>query len=180
MENLKSDDFLNLIVAIKNGDKNAFSLLYDKISAPLYTFILRIVKNEDIANDVLQDVFVKIWKNVSSFDSNKSKFFTWAVNIAKNSAIDSLRKKSYTSEIHNTVSNVEYNITNHKEEQNIDVIGIVDLIDKLPDYYKKIIRMGYYEGYSQTEIAERLEIPLGTVKTRARAGLKELKKLMGA
>ena len=103
MKNYNTDYINNLVLAVASGDKSAFSKLYDEFSAPVYTYILKIVKNEDLAADILQDVFVKVWKNIPQFDVAKSKFFTWTINIAKNTALDAIKKKSYSSEIHNTV-----------------------------------------------------------------------------
>ncbi len=84
-----------LVALLKSGAANAMGILYDNYSGALYGVIVRIVEKEDAAEDVLQEVFIKIWKNISSYEPTKGRLYTWLVNIARNSAIDSLRVKDW-------------------------------------------------------------------------------------
>ena len=173
-----------LVTALKNGDQNALSYLYDNYSAALFGVIMRIVGSQtaspadkENAEDVLQDVFVKIWKNISLYDRSKGKLYTWLINIARNAAIDSLRVKDHKlkskiQSIDNSVRSInrQYNTSIHA-----DHIGLKALVDKMKPEYKQLIDKLYFEGYTQEEAAKELDIPLGTVKTRIRSAIGQLR-----
>jgi RNA polymerase sigma-70 factor (ECF subfamily) len=163
-----------LVKALQNGDESAFSKLYDMYSGALYGLILKIVLDEEIAQDVLQDSFVKIWKNCQSYSQEKGTFYTWMLNICRNTAIDSFRKtkKERENKIQKEADNVSS--LNH-ESININTIGLMELIDKLPEEQRIVIDYLYFRGYTQQELSDELNIPLGTVKTRARNAVIELK-----
>lgn len=171
-----SDDIL--LQKIKSGDKLAFEQLYDKYSSAINGILFKILNDEEQASDVLQDAFVKVWTNINDYNSSKGSFFTWILNIARNRAIDLLRKKSSTSEIRNTVSNVNFNLENHQTTFSVDAIGVNEMILQLKPELQIIIHLTYFKGYTQEEIAEELKIPLGTVKTRVRTAMQELKNLI--
>ena len=169
------EELLNLL---KNKDGNAFSYLYDNYSAALYGVILRILKqDEGAAEDILQDAFMKIWSKIAMYDASKGTLFTWMLNIARNSAIDALRtvKRVEVFSIDEKVSAIDKEYQSGSKE---DSIGLKAVINKLKAEHKVIIDMAYFGGYTQEEIANSLNMPLGTVKTRTRAALMELRKMI--
>lgn len=167
-----------LIARIKQQDKEAFAKLYDNYSGALFGVILRVVQKESVAEDVLQEAFVKIWKNFKRYDSSKGRLFTWMLNIAKNTAIDKLRSKSYKQEIQVAGDDVYVLDKNSHYETNTDIIGLRENVAKLKPEYKAVIDLTYFGGYTHEEAAEELDLPLGTVKSRIRIAIRELKKLL--
>ncbi len=168
-----------LISALKSGDKNALGMVYDRYGAALYGVVLRIVQSPEVAEEVVQDVFLKIYRNISSFDENKGKFYTWALNIARNSAIDATR----TSDYRNRQKTDQFDFVVYRESnpasQFVEGIGLKELVGKLDEKHRKVIDLAYFQGYTQTEIEQALNIPIGTVKTRMRLAIKELRKVFG-
>ncbi len=168
-----------LILAIQNKEKVGAEALYNMYSSSLYGVIFRIVQHEEIAEDLLQDAFLKIWNSFSSYDSSKGRLFTWMVNIARNIAIDKTRSKDFrnsskTEDIDNIVLSLE---DNYKSEMNPETLGLKDLVEKLKPDHRLILDLVYFKGYTHIEVAEKLEIPLGTVKTRLRNAIITLRKV---
>ena len=168
----------NIIQGLKQQNKESIAQLYDQYGATLYGIILKIVQHEEIAKDVLQEVFVKIWKNGARYDTKKGSIFTWMLNIARNTAIDktrsvSFRQKGKIQDLDQTV----YNNTSLTTEQNTDVIGLKSFVNGLDEKYREIIDLVYFRGYTQKEVEKHLNIPLGTVKSRVRIALRELKRI---
>jgi RNA polymerase sigma factor (sigma-70 family) len=152
--------------------------LYDHYSGALYAVILNIVPDKDIASDVLQEVFVKIWKQIETYDTTKGRLFTWMLNIARNASIDMVRSKNYQKNQQNReLSETVYDAAG-SFETNTDKIGLRKLVHSLKDDYKVLVELSYFEGFTQDEISKMLDIPLGTVKTRLRAALIQLKRLV--
>ncbi|WP_420388658.1 RNA polymerase sigma factor [Roseivirga sp.] len=167
-----------LVLRLKNKDKAALSYLYDKYSAALYGVASRVIKNEDITQEVLQDVFVKIWNKIDQYDAAKGRFFTWMMNLTRNASIDKLRSKEF-SRSSKTDSIDDYVYTFDREnstEMSTDAIGVKSLMDDLVDDQKFVLHKIYFEGFTHTEIAEEYDIPLGTVKSRLRSALKHMRK----
>lgn len=169
-----------LVADLKKGSESAMTILYENYSAALYGIILRVVVSEEAAEDVLQETFVKIWKNIEKYDRTKGRLFTWLVNIARNCAIDSTRVKDYKtkSQIRSIDNSVRSVNRQHKVYQKPDHIGLKDIIEKMKPEYKILIDKLYFEGYTQEEAAEELNIPLGTVKTRIRAAMNVLREIL--
>jgi RNA polymerase sigma-70 factor (ECF subfamily) len=167
-----------LIALLYKQDNGAMSILYDNYSSALYGVIFRIVQSDEIAEDVMQDAFVKIWKNFPQYDASKGKLFTWIINIARNLAIDKVRSKDFVNSSKNRDIDdiVSYVDLNNNHSYNPDLIGMKELVNKLAPEQKKIIDLLYYGGFTQAEVAETLNIPLGTVKTRARLAIGVLRK----
>ena len=169
-----------LIIKFQQKDAKAFESLYEMYNESIFGVINTVVKNDDIATEVLQDVFIKAWNKSDSYTSKKGRFFTWLLNIARNAAIDKVRSKSYK----NTQQNQDIDFFVHSIESNdnldqkINAIGIKKYIGKLAEKCKQIIDFIYFKGYTQKETAETLEIPLGTVKTRNRNCISELRKVL--
>ena len=169
-----------LIALLKGGDESAFAYLYDNYSAALYGIIYRIINNNQLAEDVLQEAFVKIWNNFSSYDASKGRLFTWMVNIARNLSIDTTRGKSYKQQMkiqsnENAVTNASNRVN---ENERFDLLGVRQQLTALKEDQKQIIDLAYFQGFTQNEISQKLGIPLGTVKTKIRTAILELKKIL--
>lgn len=169
-----------LVAQLKAKNKDALSYLYDHYSAALNGVVLRILKNEDLAEEILQDVFLKIWNRIDSYDPGKGRLFTWMLNLARNQAIDKTRSKEMskgnkTDDIDNLVGNVD---KENASEMFVDSIGLTEVLEKLPDDQKFVVEYLYFKGYTQSELAEDHNIPLGTVKTRLRMAMITLRSLM--
>ena len=164
---------------MQQGDKKAFEKIYNAYANTLYGIVLRIVKTEEVATGVLQEVFIKIWKNVKKYDSDKSTFFTWILNIARNTAIDQYRKQKIRQTVPVQDHDQEISFTHlSKSETETDHIDLIDMIKKLSPDQKKTLEYLYFKGYTQQEFSEEQGVPLGTVKTRARTALIALRKFM--
>ncbi len=164
------------IAALKAKDKTAFADLYDKYSGALLNIILRIVNNQELAEDVLQESLLKIWRNTDKYDENKSTIFTWMLNICRNTAIDALRKKGSRPTIQSDIENV-YVSSAHTIETNVNLIGVKDSLKYLTTEQSLAIQAVYFNGLTHEDAAQFLNLPLGTVKTRIRMGLVTLKKV---
>lgn len=167
-------------MALQNKDQAAFSYLYDNYSGALYGVIKRVVEAEEIANDVLQEAFVKIWKNIGGYDASKGSIFTWMMNICRNTAIDEVRSKNFKKEAQNqNIDDIVSIVDNqNKVEQKVDHIGIKKIVQNLKPEHRILIDKIYFEGYTQDEVSKELDIPLGTVKTRVRAAMTHLREVM--
>ncbi|HLC82888.1 MAG TPA: sigma-70 family RNA polymerase sigma factor [Bacteroidia bacterium] len=167
-----------LVSLLKNKDIKAFDALYNNYSSSLFGIISRIIPTEEIAQDILQDVFVKIWKSTDMYDKSKGRLYTWMLNIARNSAIDYSRSKQFKSETKNQdIDNSVYEVNKQKSSSfNTDVIGLKEEVTRLKEDYRILIDLIYFKGFTQEETAKELNIPLGTVKTRVRAAIIELRK----
>jgi RNA polymerase sigma factor (sigma-70 family) len=164
-----------LFTALKAGNEQAFSYLYDHYSGSLYSIILQIVKIPETANDVLQEVFISIWRKIATYDPMKGRLFTWMLNISRNASIDMLRSKSYQNSLKNQeITDTVYgsDLVNHTP---VDSIGLGRFMGKLRPEHRVLIELAYFKGYTQEEIAEIEDIPLGTVKTRIRNALLQLR-----
>ncbi len=169
-----------LVSLLKNKDMVAYNALYDNYSAALYGVIARVVPAEEIAEDILQDVFVKIWKSIESYDKTKGRLYTWMLNIARNSSIDYARSKQ--SKLDTKIQDIDNSVYEVNKQtstaMNTDTIGVKEEVVKLKDDYRILIDLIYFKGYTQEETAKQLNIPLGTVKTRVRAAIIELRKTL--
>lgn len=165
-----------LLDAVRRGDREAFATLYDRYSAALYGVILKVVKEEARAEEVLQDAFVKIWRNIASYDPAKGRPFTWMLNIARNTAIDLVRTADYRqgASVQGLDKHV-YRTGSDELREGIGHIGVDRVLQGMPGEQREMIDMAYYQGYTQQEIAERTGLPLGTVKSRTRSALTYLR-----
>lgn len=166
---------------MRGKDRLALEYLYDHYSGALYGAILRIVRKEDIADEVLQDVFLKIWDKFDSYDNTKGKLFTWILNVARNQAIDKTRSREISKEKKTTgIDNVVNRIDRSEYlEQGIDDIGVKDILKDLPEEQRFVVEYLYFKGYTQSELADEHNIPLGTIKTRLRLAMKQLRTTLG-
>lgn len=167
----------DLVTLLKSKDKRGFELLYDNYSKVLYGIILKIVHSEPLAEDVLQDAFVKIWKNIDAYDASKGTLFTWILNVSRNTAIDKIRSQSYksTTKIQSLDNNVSMLDSQSNTHSKVDHIGLDKVVSSLKPEQKIIIEYIYFKGFTQAEVAEELNIPLGTVKTRVKSAINHLR-----
>lgn len=165
-----------IVTLLECGDKKAITLLYDNYSDALYGVIKKIIADDDTAQDVLQESFIKIWRYSKKYDSDKAKLFTWLYRIAYNTAIDKVRsqKNKDGKEVQMETSNV-YKIS--ADELNQDVMDMQKHLGSLDEKYQIVINALFFEGMTQQEASEELDIPLGTIKSRLKIGLRELKKI---
>ena len=166
-----------LLVLIYKKDERAFTYLYDMYSKSLFSVINVLIKNREEAEDVLQDVFVKIWKNIDSYHESKGRFYTWILNIARNTSIDKLRSKNFNNNQKNLSSDnfVNYFEDSSKLADKVDTIGLQEFVKRLKPKCIQIIDLLFFKGYTQQEASDELAIPLGTVKTQNRNCINDLR-----
>jgi RNA polymerase sigma-70 factor (ECF subfamily) len=170
----------DLVSALQQQDQQAFSYLYDNYSGALFGLIYKMVNDKELAEDILQETFVKIWNNFSNYNSGKGRLFTWMINLTRNLTIDTLRSKGYKKQnkIHSDESSVNNYSDNANAAEKFDAMGVRKQLTLLKNDQKKIIDLAYFGGFTQEEISKQLGIPLGTVKTRMRAAILELRKIL--
>ena len=166
-----------LLQLIYKKDEKAFTHIYDMYSKSLFSVINVLMKNREESEDVLQEVFIKIWKNIDSYNESKGRFYTWMLNIARNSTIDKLRSKNFNNSQKNLTAD---NFVNQLEDSNklvnlVDSIGIQEFVKKLKPKCIQIIDLLFFKGYTQQEASDELAIPLGTVKTQNRNCISDLR-----
>ncbi|MFD2524091.1 RNA polymerase sigma factor [Emticicia soli] len=172
-----------LVALLKDKDQRGFNILYNNYSSALYGVLNKVIQSNDDANDLLQDTFLKIWKNIDNYDSSKGSIFTWMMNIARNLAIDKVRSADFRDSNYNV--SIEDKVLHQIDDeyqtaQDVDGIGLQKIVDKLKPEYKQLIDLIYYKGYTQAEVSEEYGIPLGTVKTRIKSAVNTLRGLLQA
>ncbi|WP_316793463.1 RNA polymerase sigma factor [Pedobacter frigoris] len=167
-----------LVSKLKSQDTIAIQALYDMYSGALLGVISRIIQQTEVAEDLLQETFIKIWNSADSYDSSKGRLFTWMMNIARNLSIDKLRSKDFknSSKNQDIENNVDFIDTQKEITFNADLLGLKDMVTALKPEYNNVLDMVYFKGYTHVEAAEELNLPLGTVKTRIRMAIMELRK----
>jgi RNA polymerase sigma factor (sigma-70 family) len=169
-----------LVLSLKQRDESAFSYLYDNYSAALNGVIYGMVNDFATTEDILQEAFLKIWNNIDSYDETKGKLYTWMRRIANNLTIDTLKSKLHKQQ--SKVVDNELAVVNLQANNNITArLNTMDLqkkLDTLDPKQRVIIDMSYFQGYTQEEIAKELDMPVGTVKTRIRSAIIELRKIL--
>jgi len=167
-----------LVMLLKQRQESAFSYLYDHYSGSLYSVILSIVPDRELSNDILQEVFVKIFRQIETYDTTKGRLFTWMLNIARNASIDAVRSKNYQQNQQNRELTENIYEAGGVTQTNTDKIGLRKIVNKLKEEYRVLVELSYFEGFTQEEISKMLNIPLGTVKTRLRTALIQLKQVI--
>jgi len=164
------------IARLQRQDQAVIGELYEAYSGALYGVVLRIVQSPELAQQVLQDTFLKAWRNGTSYDTSKGRLFTWLVNIARNTAIDATR----TAHFQHSKKTGTLDVLVHNPgglSVNPEHIGIREIVDRLDEKYRLLIELMYFQGYTQEEAAEETGIPIGTIKTRLRYAISELRRL---
>lgn len=169
-----------LIQQLRSGCPKTFKKLYKMYSTALLGVIGRIVKSDEVAEDLLQEVFVKIWKSIDRYETSKGRLFTWMMSMTRNLAIDYTRSKANLQKAKR--SPIEElsagQFTHYQTSMNPDVIGIKTLTGHLKGSEKDVLDLIYFQGYTHMEVAETLNLPLGTVKTRLRRAILTLRTLL--
>lgn len=169
-----------LLELLRQKSEAGFKHLYNHYSGALYGVIFRIVQSKEYTEEIIQDVFVKIWNSIHQYDSVKGRLYTWMINISRNTAIDYLKSKAFQNELKNqTLPDFVYNSAAlSTSNRTSDFIGFSDVLANLETDKREMIDLAYYQGYTQNEISEKLQMPLGTIKTKMRNALIKLKDLL--
>lgn len=170
----------SIVDRLLRHEKDAFEQLYDDYSAAIYGLTLKILKDEALAEDALQETFVRIWRKIQTYDASKGRLFTWMLNIARNISIDMLRARE-SRKVSQTSSLQQYSFDAKGPSTTMQVehIGLREIVDGLPPDQKLVIDLIYFLGYTQSEVAEEFDIPLGTVKSRVRLAMNHLRAKIG-
>src|SRR6185503_17892371 len=164
-----------LIASIRAGNQSAMAELYDRYSSIVYAVAMRVLGDTAAAEDVLQEIFMQLWRNPGTFDASRGSLAPWLAVIARNRAVDVLRKRRPQDDIENVTLSVEPDLA--AEADRSRVAGKVRaVLSQMPALQRSALEMAYFEGYSHSEIADKTGEPLGTIKTRIRAGLMLLRK----
>ena len=180
LQEIKKYSEEELVAQLQGRNQQAFAYLYDNYAAALNGIIFRLVDDKELAEDILQEAFIKIWNNFSNYDTTKGRLFTWMLNLTRNLTIDTLRSKGYKKQ--SKISSDENSVSNYADTnatlEKFDGIGIRKQLSNLKPEQRSIIDMAYFNGYTQDEISKEMGIPLGTVKTRMRSAILELRKML--
>ena len=170
-----------LILQFQQKDIKAYEKLYNMYCNSISGVVNTIVKNDNVAQEITQDVFIKAWNNAASYSSKKGRFFTWILNIARNAAIDYTRSKKFKQSKQNLNANFFVDIleTSRSLDTETDTIGLKEFVTKLGEKCKAVIELLYFKGFTQKEASEELEMPIGTIKTRNRNCIGELRTMLG-
>jgi RNA polymerase sigma-70 factor (ECF subfamily) len=171
-----------LLSAIARGDEQALASLYDRYRLILFGLIRRILHSRPEAEDVLQEVFLQVWQKAADFNHARGRPFTWLVTLARSRAIDRLRSlgardRLATASAREETEEVADAVTDAILSERGKVVR--DALQELPEEQQQVLLLAYFDGFTQSEIAERLGSPLGTVKTRMRSGMIKLRDLLG-
>ena len=168
----------HIVELLQERNEKAISLLYEHYGDTLYGVAHKVVRNEELAQDVVQESFVKIWKKSDTYDSSKAKLFTWLFRITRNTAIDKLRSVNtkMDKEIQMDVSDV-YNLG--VDSIKPELIDVRENLEKIEEKYQIVLDALFFQGMTQQEASDELDIPLGTIKSRLKIGLRELRKIYG-
>lgn len=164
-----------LVKSLQERSEKAFGYLYDNYSGSLFGIIHSIITDTETANDVLQDVFINIWRKIGSYDASKGRLFTWMLNVARNAAIDKIRSKGFKDGLKNQPMSENVNVN---AEPAINDVGLRKVISRLKPEHRVLVDLSYFQGFTHEEIAKSMNIPLGTVKTRIRTALMQLRTLI--
>ncbi|MBR9921203.1 MAG: sigma-70 family RNA polymerase sigma factor [Bacteroidetes bacterium] len=173
-------DTSQLVQLIKDQNEEGLSLLYQNYSGALLHMIMKIIPEQNLAEELLQDTFVKIWDKIHLFDPTKGRLFTWMAQIARNTSLDKRRLVGYQNRKQTEKLDMLVDSGNSPAaEMKVADSGLQKVISKLDPDKSRLIDLLYFQGYSQKDAAEKLDIPLGTVKTRIRSAIKELRTVLG-
>jgi|APTNR8051073442_1049403.scaffolds.fasta_scaffold01031_12 RNA polymerase sigma-70 factor (ECF subfamily) len=173
-----------IVALLAQNPRQAMPLIVGKYGETLLGVLLRMTGERELAEDLLQDSMVKVWKNASGYNADRGRLFTWLIGIARNTAIDYLRvQKNQQQRQSVSLDSPVYSerIGSLADDGHPTLVdsGLVETIQKLDEKYRQIIDLLYLQGYTQQQATDILGIPLGTVKTRAQAAIRELRKLLG-
>jgi RNA polymerase sigma-70 factor (ECF subfamily) len=174
--NAESPDAV-LVSAIRTGDESAMGRLYDRYSPVVYGVALRVLEDTGAAEDVLQEVFLQLWRNPAAFDANRGSLGAWLAVITRNRAIDAVRKRKPQTDVDDVIISVETDLASEADRSRW-LTKIRNALGGMPATQREALEMAYFEGLSHSEIAQKTGEPLGTIKTRIRTGLLTLRKVI--
>lgn len=166
-----------MVAGIRAGDEHAMAQLYDRYSPVVYSVALRVLADTGAAEDVLQEVFLQLWRNPAAFDSNRGSLGAWLAVIARNRAIDALRKRKPETDADEVIVAVNLDIESETERRRV-LERVRGVVNALPAEQRSAVEMAFFEGLTHSEIAAKTGQPLGTIKTRIRNGLLSLRKAL--
>jgi RNA polymerase sigma-70 factor (ECF subfamily) len=176
---------IELLRRIGTGDRNSFGELYDRFSSTVFSAAYRILNNQQASEDVVQDVFLQIWEKAALYDSSRGKPLTWAITLTRNKAIDRLRSTQRRNRLQDSLEREAQSFEQFDDRDSFDAVDSVekgklvnDAMKKLSEEQRESLELAFFSGLTQTEIAERLKEPLGTVKARIRRGMLKLRSLL--
>lgn len=164
-----------LISRVRRGDQQAMAQLYDRYSGVVYAVALRVLADTAAAEDVLQDVFMQLWRKPSAFDASRGSLAPWLAVIARNRAIDQIRKRKPETDVEDIVIAVDADLEGDTARK-LSIDKVRGALNAMAPGQRRLLEMAFFEGLTHTEIAAKTGDPLGTVKTRIRAGLLALRK----
>jgi RNA polymerase sigma-70 factor (ECF subfamily) len=170
---------LALVSAIRSGDQGAMAALYDRYSSIVYSVALRVLQDTGAAEDVLQDIFMQLWRNPGAFDASRGSMAVWLAVITRHRAIDALRRRRPENDIENVIVSVEPDLASEADRSRA-MVKVRGALQAMPGPQRSALEMAYFEGLTHVEIAEKTGEPLGTIKTRIRSGLLSLRKVLAA
>lgn len=168
-----------LLAQVGVGSQDALAALFDRYSRTVYSVALRVLKDPGQAEDVMQEIFFQLWRNPDSFVNGRGSLGGWLVVVARNRAIDSLRRRRPSDSVEDVILAAPGNLAS-EAERNMLVAQIRVVLKQMPTEQQKAVELAFFDGLSHTEIAEKLGDPLGTVKTRIRLALITLRKALQA
>src|SRR5437868_1754159 len=168
-----------LMTRIRNGDQAALGELYDRYSQVVYSVALRVLGDTTQAEDILQDIFMQIWRNPSSFDASRGSLAAWLAVIARHRAIDYLRRRRPETDIEEVIVSVDTHL-DQVTDRNLTLNRVRTVVETLPAEQRKPLEMAFFEGLTHAEIAAKTGEPLGTIKTRIRSALITVRKAFAA
>ncbi len=172
-------DDATLLLMVQKGDEAAMASLFDRYSKVVYSVALRVLRDPASAEDVLQEIFMQIWRNPDSFTATRGSLGGWLAVVSRNRSIDTLRRKRPSEQVDETALASPYNLAD-EAERNSMMVKARGVIHLLPTEQRKTLEMAFFDGLTHSEIAEMTGDPLGTVKTRIRSALTTLRKAFKA
>ncbi len=173
---------VELLRRVAEGDQEALITLYDKYGRLVYSLAYRMLQDHQLAEEVTQDVFTRVWQMAHSFDPKRSSFTTWLTSITRNRTIDVLRRRRVRGLTGPGEAELNTAITRADErfipEHHLEALAVREALEQLPPTQREVLELAYFQGMTQREIAKHLNIPLGTVKTRMRLGMMKLRDLL--
>jgi RNA polymerase sigma-70 factor (ECF subfamily) len=164
-----------LIARVRSRDANAMAAIYDRYSSIVYSVALRVLGETSAAEDVMQEIFMQLWRKPQLFNSSRGSMGAWLAVIARNRAIDALRRRKPETVMEDVVLASAVDLVN-TTERNVIVAKVRQIISGMPSEQQRALQMAFFEGLTHSEIAERTGEPLGTIKTRIRSGLIHIRK----
>lgn len=167
-----------IVGLLQDGKQEAISLIYDNYGAVLFGLCVRMMGSKEDAEEVFQEAIIKIWRYAKSYDPSKARLYTWMMNVTRNACIDQIRKDDRRPQIQDVDTSVYKVDSVHQTDLPVDHIGLKQELERLRPEDRKVLELAYFQGFTQGEIAKKLNVPLGTVKTRARKAINELKRFL--